>query len=360
MIKIVCGLVLGIAVVAGGCSKDGDSASNAAPEKAGAAAKGLKAKGNDAKVVAAAKKVLKCEWKKFYFKQNCEDYKTWKKGELLKAGKADVTLVNMMEDGDEKVRLIAGQALRSFGKAYRSDKKMSGRVLKAFEANKVVMLCNSLGGAAGGIDVEKTGMQAQIEKNIKGHALPECREALTGATLFRNKGLYDFFIALAKESKDAKIRKAAISAFWTGTPSDKHETSCKLWLEKMDDADVKVASESAHLCAFRGGGRCAAQYDALLSKIEARAKAGTVQGSQMAGALKYLHKQDKATPAQKAKALAIAKLIVPNEKNDAAARGRALEFLGEADPAGKTMAAKYKDDKEFHVKNSAKRVLKGK
>lgn len=361
------GMIILAAVASAGCdqgSKDqpGTTATARATATAQAAAKGIDAPGNDPKVVELAKKALGCEWQKTGFKYDCADLKAWKESELLKEGKADETLVSMLEDDNERVRWLAAQALSSRGKAYRTDEKLAKRVLAAAQAEKNEAVASNLGSALGRINAEKTGLEAEIKKLIESHQLQQLRRSTVSAVLFSNRQFYEFHMALAKGEKNKDVRKAAISAFWTGTPSDKYDQTCAMWLDRVvNDEDDNIAGEAAYLCGFySGGGGCQDQWDALLDAIEKRAKEGQVKSSQMAAALYYFHKQKKASAAQKQRALAIAKQIADNADNSGAARARALEFVAEKDPAGPTFVAKFKDDEDFFVKSRATQILKKK
>ncbi len=355
----------------GGCDQGGsggDGTGNATAASSAAASKdgkkGMADPSNDKAVVAMAKKVLPCKWGKYGFDSKCEALKSWKKSDALKGGKADATLVNFLEDGDVKVQWLGADGLARRGQAYRKDKAMATKVIDVADKATEERLMKPLGKAVGNIDLNATGLVERVKKMLESHGNTQLRRTLAGNTLFRNRdvpGMFDLFVKLAKSDKDKKVRKAAAAAFWTGTPSGKQEDVCKLWLELAGDEDHDLAGHSAYHCAFKSsGGGCSAQWDDLLSLIESKAKAGEVQSSFMASALEYFHGQKKASDEQKKRAVAIAKKLVENKKNDASARASSLEFVGKEDPKGKVFAAKYENDDEFFVKNAAKRVKKGK
>lgn len=370
MRKLAIFTIAAVGLALGGCDdKSADKTkSGGATSTASAAAskdgKGLSDPSNDKAVVTLAKSVLTCKWGNYGFDSKCEALKTWKKSDAMKGGKADATLVNFLEDADVKVQWLGADALSRMGQKYRTDKAMAEKVVAAADKATDKQLVAALGKAVGNIDLQKTGLADRVKKMLESHSNVELRRTLAGNTLFRNRdvpGMFDLFVKLAKSDKDAKVRKAAAAAFWTGTPTGKNEEVCKLWLELADDKDHDLAGHSAYHAAFTSsGGGCTGQWDDLLSLIEKKAKAGEVKSSFMASALKYFYGQKKASDAQKKRALAIAKELVKNEKNDASSRASALEFVGKEDPQGKAFAAKYENDKEFFVKNAAKRIKEGK
>lgn len=342
-------------------NKPGAAAGSVSSSVATAApGKGLEDPANDKAVVAAAKPALDCDWGNYGFETKCPALQEWFKADVLNDGAADTTLINFLEDERTQVRWLGAEALSRKGQNYRKDKALAGKVMDAADKATEKQLIGVLAKVVGNVDLRATGTAERVTKMIESHGNVELRRGLTTHTLFRNRdvpGMFELFVKLAKSDPDKKVRKAAATAFWTGTPSGKNEEVCKLWLELANDADADLAGHSAYHCAFTSaGGGCTGQWDDLLSLIEKQAKAGQVRSTFLASALKYFYGQKKASAAQKKRAIAIAKELVKNEGNDAAARGSALEFVGAEDPGGKAFAAKYEDDKAVFVKNAAKRV----
>ena len=363
MRKTVILALASAALLIGGCCKE-DKKEEPSASATSSDGKGLGDPSNDPAIVSAAKPVLSCTWGNYGFDSKCAALETWKKHEAMKNGAGDKTLVNFLEDKDTKVQWLGAEALSRTGQLYRKDQALGTKVVDATDKATEKLLVSSLARAAGNIDLQAAGLAPRVMKMLEGHANAELRQELAGNTLFRNRdvpGLYDLFVKLARTDKDPKVRKAAAAAFWTGTPNGKNEDVCKLWLELADDADHDLAGHSAYHCSFTSsGGGCTGQWDALLSLIERKAKAGQVKSSFMAAALKYFHGQKKATDAQKKRAIEIAKVLVANASNDGSSRSSALEFVGKEDPGGKAFAAKYENDSEFFVKSAAKRIKEGK
>jgi hypothetical protein len=323
---------------------------------------GLDDPSNDKVVADAARAAIACEWTPSGgLKYDCPALKTWKEASFIKEGAADPTLTTMLVDTREPVRWLAAEALASQGKAYTKNAAMAAKVVAAAQAEKAPLPGASLGRAVAKIDLAATGQQPAAEAMVKTHALVQLRQALAQHMLWSNKQLYDLTLQLSRTDAAPEVRKAALSAPWTGTPSGRENDTCVLFLEKVDDAADDVSGEAAYLCGFwsRNGG-CKAQWDPLLGKIEARARAGTVRSGQMASALSYFHGQKAATAAQRTRAVSIAKTLVENRSNSSNSRSSALRFIGEVDADAVAYARRWLTDGEFLVKSTAKDVVDGK
>ncbi len=319
-------------------------------------AKGLEAASNDPTLVDLTKKALGCKWAAFGFDSKCPELRTALESEAMKDGKGDATLVNLLEDANEQVRWLGARALSQRGRTFRTDKPLAMRIVTAAEAEKVKAVAQELGGVVGGIKHAETGLGDRIKTIATGHAIQQMRTSLLARMLFSNgETLYDFVKDIATNDKDTTVRKAAMSAFWTGTPPTRAADTCKMWLGFMDDPADDVAGEAAYLTAFypQNGG-CKAEWDAVMDKVEKQAKAGTIKSTQMASAMAYLHRQVGTSEAQKKRAVVVARMIAENAKNNGMARGRALELVVEKDPDAKKLLEKLKDDNDTFVKTRAK------
>lgn len=344
-----------------GCSKgsSGPSPAGSAAPESQAAAVGLEAASNDAAVVALAKKTLGCKWSTFGFDSTCPEMKAFTESAEIRDGKADATLVTFLDDPNEHVRWLGARGLAQRGRAYRTDKALAERIVKVAEGEKSKVVAQELGGVVGGIKHAETGLGEKIKAMAKGHELQQLRTSLLARMLFANgETLYDFVKDIAANDKDTVVRKAAMSAFWTGTPPNKIADSCAMWLGFVDDPVEDVAGEAAYLCSFypQGGG-CKSQWDALLDKVEKRAKDGSIKSTQLAAALAYLYKQPGISDAQKKRALGIARQMTENKDNAGMVRGRALELLAEKDPDAAKILEKLKDDNDVFVKSRAKDLM---
>ncbi len=320
--------------------------------------KGIDAASNDPTLVDLAKKTLGCKWAAYGFDSKCPEMKATIESEAMRDGKGDATLVNFLEDPSEHVRWLGARSLTQRGKTFRTDKLLAERIVKVAEAEKSKAVAQELGGVVGGIKHAETGLGERIKAMAKNHEIQQMRTSLLARMLFSNgETLYDFVKDIAMNDKDMIVRKAAISAFWTGTPPNKAADTCKMWLGFMEDPAEDVAGEAAYLCAFypQNGG-CKAEWDAVIINVEKRAKAGTIKSTQMASAMSYLHKQAGASETQKKRTLATARAIAENPANNGMARGRALEFVAEKDADPKKFLEKLKDDADPFVKARAKEL----
>jgi len=312
-------------------------------------AKGLAAKDNDPAIVALAKDAAQCKPDGSRLEYNCPGFKAWRDSALFKDAKSDKTLANMLDDTDEKVRFLAADR---FAERNTEDAAVAKRVLAAAQAETSALVADRLGKALGKIDATKTGIAADVSKVIADHKLVELRLGLITAGA-SNASLFDPILALANTSTDDKLRLAAETAFYNNTPAGKEADVCKMWFANVDNANAEIAGEAAHLCGRISA--CKANWDSLLDKVDAKAKAGSIAHHQMAASLQWMHDQSEASEPQKARTVTIAKEIASNAKNDAFARSRAIEFVGATD---KAFVATFKNDKEQMVKDAATKAMK--
>jgi hypothetical protein len=311
-------------------------------------AKGLAAKANDPAVVTLAKAAITCKPDGSRLEWNCDGFKAWRDSELFKDAKSDATLVNLLEDTDEKVRFLGADR---FAERATEDAAVAKRVVAAAQAETSTLVADRLGKALGKLD-EKTGVAADVGQIIADSKLADLRVgAIIGGA--SNPALFDAILKVAAESTDDKMRLAAEGAFYNNTPAGKEADVCKMWLANVDHENAEIAGEGAHLTGRVSS--CKQSWDSLLDKIDARVKAGTVGFHQMAAALNWLHDGSESTAPQKKRAITIAKALVSNTKIDAFIRSRAIEFLGPNDPA---FVGKFKKDKDPTIKEAAEKALK--
>lgn len=133
----------------------------------------------EARLVAA----MTCPWSGGIFSgpRPCPEMEGWAKADDLFAdGKADATLVTLLESPDLKIRLLATENLDHFGKAFRTDTALAGRVLTVVERErqKDGPLASLLGRTAATIDVDRTSVATRIEAILQGHPLELVRSYL--------------------------------------------------------------------------------------------------------------------------------------------------------------------------------------
>ncbi len=368
MVKREALLAAALVLVAGlGCKMCSKEGSETKPAASGSAATsssvgrgaGLAAPGNDPVVVELAEKALSCEWGSGGLKYSCKPAQAWAKSGLMKDGKADATLVAMLDDQRPPVRWLGAKSLLQNGREYAVDATLAGRVLAAARAETDVVVAEPLGSAAGKIDVTKTGLKNEVERLVSTHSLSKLRAALVQRAQSSNReALFEFTVTVAEQDPDASVRRAAIDALWIATPGQKKGPACDAWLDRMSsDPSDEVAAKAAYLLLFAPRGQCRAQWDAALSVVEARAAAGMAKDGNWGACLPYFHEQDQASTAQKSRAVAIAKQMVENTGNSGVARSRAITLVGRKAPDGMAYVAQFTEDQDYLVKSVVERML---
>ncbi|HEY4180957.1 MAG TPA: hypothetical protein VGM90_29140 [Kofleriaceae bacterium] len=325
------------------------SGSAPAPAKVEPPAKGLAAKDNDPAIVALAKEGIKCKADGDRLEWNCDGFKAWRDSKLFEDNKGDATLTNLLEDPDEKVRSLA---VDRFQHLAPKDPAQVKRMLAAAQLETSTIVAEWLGRSLGAADVAKAGVAADANKLIADSKSPELRNGLiTGGA--SNAAYFDTILEVGNESTDVKLRHAAVEAFYNNTPEGKEADVCKMWLGNVDNADAETAGAATSLEGRVGS--CKDNYDALLDKIDARQKNGTIANAEMVSSLHWLNDGSSATDAQKKRAIDLGKAIASNEKLPQDARGGAVELLA---PIDATYTAKFLKDKDDYVKGVAERALK--
>lgn len=325
-----------------------------------AAGTGIDAVSNDAAVVKATHAVLKCGFNNGFDKR-CPAWKTWEKLSEAQNGAADVTFFNFLGDSDIKVQYCGLEGLLINGKDYKTESTPANQLLDYMEKQQDPEVLRLVGRLIGKMDLNRSKTGDRVMKWLEGEGSAPLRQVLASNVLFQNNripGMYELFVKLARSDSDAVVRRNAASAFWTGTPRGKSEEVCKLWLALTDATDPELAGQSAYHCALTPiDGGCSNQWDALLTNIEKKAKAGLVTNRMMASALGYLHNHPKVTPAIQARTLSVARTLVHNAGNANLARSAALEFIGKHDDGAKSFAEQFKNDKASVVSDEAARIL---
>lgn len=326
-----------------------------AASSSAAAPSGLMA-GADKAVVDEAKKVLTCPWEDGRPKWDCEANKTWDKLPALEDGKADKTLVALLTDPEQKLRVIAAEALSSHGQTYREDKALVEPMLKMVEDGPDEDLTVTLARVVSRAKTDKLGLSDRIIAIMKSHKSKRVRtEVIRGAQFTDSEKYFDTTMALAKDA-DETIKYEAMGAFWVGTPSGKEKEVCQLWADLTKDPVERVASEAGYLAMFSSKG-CTDQFDGILKDAAEKLK-GDVKNSSYTRWLEYFMLNSKASDKQKADAVKILKGVADNAKNNWIARNSALRGVTKGDPKGaKAYLGKFKTDKEDFVKKEAERLL---
>jgi hypothetical protein len=347
------------------CHKSPDAKPGAAAAAPAAAkASGLHATDNDAKVVSLATEALRCpKDDRELFDRGCAAFKAWSSAKEVAA--AEPTLFNLLDDADERVRLLGARGLSdaTFDEGackYRKDATLAVRLIAVAAKEPSPEVAESLGRRVGRIDVEATKQLDAIAALVKERKQPDQVRAILSGLLFsnlRSRAAYDFMIGMTNDS-NVRFRYDAVEAFWVGGHLDKPAT-CKMWEAHLDDEDDAIAGMSAqHLGWWED---CSANFDTLLGKLEARHKSGRNLGKGAGIGLTQLCEDKQARPAQRAKAAAIAKQLAANKKEDEFPRVEGLEAAIACDRAhGKSFVARFKHDPSDWVANKAKDLASAK
>jgi len=252
-----------------------------------------------------------CPWDGGIFTGPCRAMDGWDKADALFAeGKADATLVTLLESRDLKVRLLACENLDKFGKVFRTDPALAGRVVAVVERErqKDGPLAALLGRTAATIDVERTGVVARLEAIVQGHPLVLVRSYLlqslgqhnpTSATVRR-------LVQGAIHDPSSEVRTAAAGAY--RFVNEGGAESCAFWAANLAHPDGHVVAELAN---GMSQDRCADYHDRLLTTLE-RSDVALTPFSSYPQALEGLCNGSTAKPRDRLRAAAIARRIVAN------------------------------------------------
>ena len=337
--------------------KEAPAPAKAVPEKATAPAApkiGLEAPGNDAKVVALARKAITCKFEKSGFDSACADLKAWKDEEAaFSDNKADATLVAFIEDPDEKVRFLGSSRLNGWGAGAFVDKTMSERILTVAETKQGQ---DSLGDLVGHIRVKETGLFPRIKTLLAStEAGNNFRGSIISELLVANPESDEVFALTRALLNDPDLGRSAFLALFEGGHSKEKET-CALYGATLEHADVYLASRSAEkLASFP----CPPQFDALLKSLEARVKAKKLTDAHFCEALASLCAEKGATAAQKKKALALTHKVAEDKTNKSQyVRGSAIEAAVACDAkGGKKYIGKFQKDTDTDVQQKVTKLL---
>jgi hypothetical protein len=354
---------------------------SAAPSAAAAApASKLDAPGNDPAIVAAVRAVIAgCEpkWRPAYgYENDCDAYKQWSALKVTSDAR-DATLVNLIEDGSERVRNLGVRGLVAWGGGYRSDQALATRVVAAAAKETSEAFAGILGFEVGQIEAAKTG----LGEPIKGLALDEkgstdLRTGIVSIFLPSNKDnelAFGLTREIAEKGGAVRLRTAAIAALSAAYDKRSAEV-CKAWTAALTAGEEPIAAAAASRLTtgaswvgYSGNGwfstssysvpenRCGASVDAALAAIEKRQADDRLKEEAWVVALKGALRPDLTAtpPAQRRKARALARSIVEKKENGAAVRGAALHLVADEDPDAKAFAARFTGDADVHVKTIA-------
>jgi hypothetical protein len=334
-----------------------------------AAGKGLDNPANNAEFVKLAKAVLTTCGDKWKLKEGFDDCNEPMKAlRDAKLEKLDATCLNVLEAEDIKVRYLGAVCMSNFGSDYRSDKAIANRLVDALEREKAPSPIDMhLAYLATGI-YDGAGPEV-VERLAKLFADPKTSSdvRLLLASWWSKPKAYDTVKALATDA-DARMRLGAVQGYAVHFKGHEDE-ACGVWEANLDHADGEVSKQAyGHLTGgwsgnnardtegnwyVTGGGggpssmgdNWCKNVDVALTKIEAKIKDSKIDDSVYVYALGNLAKHEKATPAQKKKAIALLEKMIATK--GIGERSFAVRKLVEADKTKKASLKKYAADPDL-------------
>lgn len=331
---------------------------------AASAGRGLAAPGNDAKVIELARKAMTCKWDGRGLSQDCTPAVAWgDASEGFADGKADPTLVSMLDDPEERARWLAATKLHATGRAFRADKALAERVVTAAERETSPHVGAALGIALADIQLERTASFDRIRAMGVKHALVPLRAALIANIAWRNPGSSAAYELTREMVRDPEkdVRAAAISAFYMGG-GRQPEVTCRIWLDNLDNAaDEDVAAAASEYIARWG--RCQAHYEALLEAQEKRHKAAKTDSPRHAAGLGFLCEDVKSQARQRERANELLRKIAETKTYEPDVRAGALEAILKCDADGshaRAFVTKFTTEPPAQLKERAIDLLRPK
>lgn len=338
----------------------GSSAPGAKAEAPSGSGKGIDAPGNDAAIVALAKKALGCkrDAPDGPVDYSCADMKAWLDSPNTGADGAAPTLVNFIEDGDAKVRALGYSKLHSASKGYKKDKALAQRVVAAIAVEKAKTTDHEIiGYALGSIDLKATGLLDDVKAAFPNLASETMKRGVLKQIVFNNPGndaVVDFVIGLAKDPS-VSVRRDAVAAFFA-SGKERRDDVCKMAEGLLGDADVQTVEQASNAIAMQEGCESGV-YDEMLDAIDRTYKAGKISGYLAAKLVDFQRSKRKPTDAQTKRAEGLITAILGDAKVSYPTRTTLIAQLPFADKAfAKDLLTKLESDPEPNVAKKAKEV----
>jgi hypothetical protein len=323
----------------------------------------LDAPDNDPDVLKLGRAALACPKHEYGFPGDCAPLRAWEAEEkLFRDGKADPTLVNMLEDPDPRARLIAVRHLENWGKVFRTSPALAGRVVAAAERERFAGsdLAARLGTVVAMIDVEGTGLLERVATLARKHPLYLVRSYLVKSLPEHNSTSTAVrrIVEGAINDPEWEVRLSSAGAYHAVEAGTSE--SCAFWSTNLTHRDRQVVG----YCALGlSQDRCARYHDRLLGTLE-RSDALTAPFSLMAYALRSFCKGSAATGVQRSKATALARRIVETGADFAGCspdrmREQALDAVVVCDPSSaKDYVGRFRNDSNPDLQQHAKELWK--
>lgn len=314
-----------------------------------AGGKGLAAAGSDAAVVTLFKNAIACKVDDDgNFDSECPAIKTLDDSKAFEDGKADATLLNAIEDGDEKVRYLAYDKFSNASEKTWQDKAAAERILAVAEGEKSEKNQREVASLVARLDMKATGMFDRVKKYYASGSKDvkkKLARVVSSAENTKNDEVWAWHKSLLADP-EPEVAREAMSAYFGNPGNLRRPEVCAIYKENFGHKDAIVAAKAASGTA--GAKDCSADLDAAIAEVEKRGKAKDIpsDATDFLSVLGNPFSNDAVTPAQKAKKAAVAKGLATNTALPDNIRRGALEKLVESDPAaGKATATSLLKDK---------------
>ncbi len=338
-----------VAAAPAGSGSGSGSAAPAPTTPPAAGGKGMAAAGNDAAVVTLFRNALACKPdENGDVDSECPGMKALSDSNAFEDGKADATLVNLAEDGDEKVRSLAYDKMDYLGSKTLQDKAVAERIYAAAEAEKAEKNQRGAAGVVARFDVGATGTFERLKKYYAAGSKDvkkKLARVVGSAENTKNEDVWAWHKSLLADP-EPEVAREAMGAYFGNPGNLRRADVCAIYKENFGHKDAVVASKAASGTA--GAKDCAADLDAAIAEVEKRGKAKDIpsEATDFLSVLGNPFNNDAVTPAQQKKKAAVAKGLATNAALPDNIRRGALEKLNEADPAaGKATAQSLLKDK---------------
>jgi hypothetical protein len=355
-------------VLIGGCNKKEEAAKPGSDKPTAAAsaekpaATGLNAPGNDPKIVELAKKALTCKWEGkddvvfAAFDNACPEYKAWRDEKAAFADKkGEATLVNFIEDPDEKVRYLGEKRLGD-DLGLLKDQKLAARVLTVAEKNKLPR-DYLLGVIIGNIVLEDPTLFPRIKKLYAANKDINFRPAVVTDLLPSNpdnQEVFDWTHEIMKDTADKRNAGTAATAMWK-MKTDK-PARCDAFMEHVEGTEEELVSHGASFITSPSL-NCEAHFDKVLAVMDKHVKAKKANGTDTNVLRNICAPKSKAKPAQQATALALAKTLADDKTLDGLVRAGGIDAAFACDEkGGKAYANKFAGEKNEDIKSAVWRA----
>jgi hypothetical protein len=248
----------------------------------------------------------------------CPALQKWDKllKEMDDTGRADATLLRMLESTDKTLRYLSARALYRNGGWWANDAASGKRVVAAGTTEKNEHVAYVIGRTIASIspvaDMADVVLSILSNKTASAHVAVRrgIADAIMPIYLYNDRLFYEPLVAIAtNDTEDATLRRIAISTMRFGHRSQQPQASCSTWSKLMPNNEPLVSVEAIGLLGSTA--LCSAHWNAMIDELDKRREAGKLVRDYATGLRKFGQFAE-ATENQKAR---VAKLVVAADKN---------------------------------------------